>query len=244
MFGLLRFIYDIYVLGISNTFIWCCSTSEYLLPFFKSRIQARKHLDIGVGTGYYLAHSDLGFSSSTTAEGTDVADITLCDLSPDSLRTAAGNLRAAVPGIRVRMVLHDIEKPLPKSTPSSQESAEKNNAEEKHEVQEKFDSISLMYLLHCMPGPPSRKAAIFTHLKYNLNPDNGVLFGATVLNRGVSHNFFGRYLIDVYNRKGIFGNRDDDAEGFLVALRENFEDVRAEIRGRVLMFEARGPVGV
>ena len=107
-------------------------------------------------------------------------------------------------------------------------------------MKEKYDSISLMYLLHCMPGPPSRKFAIFDHLRKNL-ADDGVLFGATILGKGVDHNWGGRWLMNLYNGKGIFGNEDDREGVVLEALKRNFEEVEGQVKGVVLMFEARRP---
>lgn len=202
---LLQGFYDLWVLGISNAFFWRCSTSQHLLPFFKQHVTAR-HLDIGVGTGYYLANTDLPAKAS----------ITLCDLNTDSLAAAKSRLRRP----KIQTLQHDIEKPLPMTS--------------------RFQSISLMYLLHCMPGPSKRKAAIFSHLKDRLEPD-GVLFGSTILGDGVEHNFGGRVLMSFYNRKGIFGNTTDNAQTFLDALQADFEDVDASIEGCVLLFAARVP---
>lgn len=67
---------------------------------------------------------------------------------------------------------------------------------------ERFDSISLFYLLHCLHGPLDARAAIFAHLKHNLTPD-GVLSGATILGDEAGHNGFGRKLMSVYTKKGI-----------------------------------------
>lgn len=53
-----------------------------------------------------------------------------------------------------------------------------------------------------MPSPPSRKAAIFAHLKMHLAEDD-VLFGATVLGKGVEHNCAGRFLTLIY-KKGVY----------------------------------------
>lgn len=122
--------------------------------------------------------------------------------------------------MKTECLLHDIFEPLP--------------------TRKEFGSISLMYLLHCMPGMPEEKAAIFGHLKNNLEK-GGVLFGATVLGKGVEHNWAGRYLMDIYNKKGIFGNLDDGAEVFLAELKRHFEDVDAKMEGVVLLFTARGP---
>jgi hypothetical protein len=50
---LILFLYDFWVLYISNTWAWGCSTKSVLRPFFDKHLK-RRHLDIGVGTGYYL----------------------------------------------------------------------------------------------------------------------------------------------------------------------------------------------
>lgn len=92
-----------------------------------------------------------------------------------------------------------------------------------------------------MPGTPERKAAIFGNLKNNLKED-GTLFGATVLGKGVEHNWAGKVLMNLYNNQGIFGNWDDDAEVFLKELKMHFEDVDAKIEGVVLLFTAKNPL--
>lgn len=45
-------VYDIIVLGISNRFIWKCPTS--LIEAHYNRHLSSNHLDVGVGTGYFL----------------------------------------------------------------------------------------------------------------------------------------------------------------------------------------------
>jgi hypothetical protein len=49
---------------------------------------------------------------------------------------------------------------------------------------EKFNSVSLMYRLHCIPAPPEHKGRVFA----NLRPFIGILFDATIPGRGVQHN--------------------------------------------------------
>lgn len=46
--------YDFWVLKISNTFAWKCSTNNILHPFFLENI-SEKHMDIGVGSGFYVS---------------------------------------------------------------------------------------------------------------------------------------------------------------------------------------------
>lgn len=57
-------LYDWWVLGLSNRFAWECPTKTVLLPFFKEHI-GQRHLDVGVGTGFYLAHAGLGVQHET-----------------------------------------------------------------------------------------------------------------------------------------------------------------------------------
>ena len=199
-------LYDAWVLGISNRYAWRCPTQSVLLPFFRANVRPR-HLDIGVGTGYYLAKTPL--SSQT--------HVTLLDLNPSSLEAA--KRRIARPGTRT--IQHDVMTPL--------------------SGDERFDSISLFYLLHCLPGPLDAKAGIFSHLKHNLQP-GGVLFGATILGDQAGHNAFGRRLMAVYNKKGIFGNRHDTEVGLEGHLREHFRDVTLKREGRVVLFRAAQPI--
>src|SRR5438045_284134 len=44
--------YDWFVLGFSNRFIWKCPTAR-LLGLYRSNVTAN-HLEVGVGTGYFL----------------------------------------------------------------------------------------------------------------------------------------------------------------------------------------------
>lgn len=101
----------------------------------------------------------------------------------------------------------------------------------------RFQSISVMYLLHCLPGPMARKAAAFGYLKAHLEP-GGRLFGATILGRGVSHNALGRKVIDIYESKGIFGIAEDDEAALHGALSNHFAEVSLRVRGRVAIFSA------
>jgi hypothetical protein len=59
---------------------------------------------------------------------------------------------------------------------------------------------------------------------------------------GVRHNRLGRALVDIYNRKGIFSNRDDSAAGLQAALEASFAEVSITVRGVVALFSARHPL--
>jgi hypothetical protein len=215
-------LYDLVVLKISNDYAWRCPTKTTLLPFFTSNL-SQNHLDIGVGTGYYLRQAIA--SGALTKD----SEITLADLNPNTLEAAQSELRAGA-GIEAETILCDIMSPLPLPSPDS--------------PTRKFDSISLFYLLHCMPGPPSLKTSIFRHLKNNLSP-NGVLYGATILGKGdrIRHNFPGSALMWIYNSVGVFGNVDDSEEDIVGALMEHFMDVKTSVVGVALLFRAEGVKG-
>ncbi|KAJ7433720.1 S-adenosyl-L-methionine-dependent methyltransferase [Mycena latifolia] len=219
----LRF-YDRVVLGPCFSYAWRCPTKTQLIPFFKTNTtptssdstHSRRLLDIGVGTGFFLEHAHL----------TSVSSLTLVDLNPNCLEVASARARRAHPRIDCSTVLADF------LTPDGLASRVGEGP---------FDAISVMLLLHCLPGPPSRKAAALVRLKNLLTKESGVLFGATILGKGVTHNLFGRLLMWWLNSKGIFDNREDEVTSFVAPLEEAFDEVKWRIVGKVLLFEAKGP---
>ncbi|HWP01052.1 MAG TPA: class I SAM-dependent methyltransferase [Methylococcus sp.] len=100
---------------------------------------------------------------------------------------------------------------------------------------EKFDSVGMGYLLHCVPGSIHSKAVVFDHLKALMNP-NAVLFGATLLQGGVPRSWLAKRFMELYNWKGIFSNRDDDLDGLKRALMQRFRNVSVEVVGCAALF--------
>ncbi|MGH6736186.1 MAG: methyltransferase [Methyloceanibacter sp.] len=100
-----------------------------------------------------------------------------------------------------------------------------------------FDSVGLTYVLHCLPGRMSEKLKAIDHLR-PVMADGAVLFGATILGRGVTPNAAARTLLDLYNAKGVFNNREDDAEALAQGLNQRFATVEIERQGCVALFRA------
>jgi hypothetical protein len=103
----------------------------------------------------------------------------------------------------------------------------------------RFDSIGANFVLHCLPGGLKWKAATVAS---NLRPylaSGGVVFGSTILGRGVAHNALGRRLMRVYNRKRIFSNLEDDEKGLEQGLASELTDVEIEVVGVVALFAGR-----
>jgi hypothetical protein len=197
--------YDLVVLGFSNRFAWRCRSATMLEQY--ERHVGGRHLDLGVGTGWYL---------DRCRWPVDEPEITLLDLNENSLALAARRLGR----YRPRTVRANALEPLPLGDA-------------------RYESAAANYLLHCLPGPLDSKAAtLAAHLRPHLEP-GGIVFGSTILGRGAPHTRLGRRLLRLYNRKGIFSNLEDDADGLEQGLASALTDVEIQVVGAVALFSAR-----
>lgn len=197
-------VYDFVVLGVSNPILWQCSTQQ-LVEHYSKHVTAN-HLDVGVGTGYFLDRCQ--FPSPTPR-------VALMDLNSNALEFAARRITRYNPETYCRNVLDPIVLDV-----------------------KPFDSVGANYLLHCLPGSIESKAIAFDHLKAVMNP-NGIVFGSTLLQGGVQRNWFAKRLMEVYNKKGIFSNQQDDLEGLQRSLSQRFREVSVEVVGCAALFSGR-----
>ena len=197
-------LYDLAVLQFSNSFVWQCP-SRVLLDFYNQHI-SDKHLDIGVGTGYFL---DKCRFPSTAPK------IALFDLNPHSLAKTARRLRRYNPSCHLGNALQSIDIGM-----------------------SGFDSISLNYLLHCLPGSLASKSVVFENVKPLLS-EGGVIFGSTILGEGLRHNPLARQLLRIYNAEGIFSNLSDRQSDLEAGLKPHFAEYTIHIAGCVALFSAR-----
>jgi len=198
-------VYDTLVLGLNSRLLWRCPKRRGV-EFYNRHVGAR-HLDIGVGSGYFLDRCRFPVPDP---------QITLLDLSAVCLAHVARRLARYSPETRRASVLD--------------ETLDLGEA--------RFDSIALSGVLPCLPATMNQKTAALSRLRPYL-ADNGVLFGSTILGRGVRHNGLARRVIAAYNRRGIFTNLDDDLEGLEQGLAAGFADVDIQIEGSATMFTAR-----
>lgn len=105
---------------------------------------------------------------------------------------------------------------------------------------ERFDSISLFHLLHCLPVPPESKARVFDFLAPHLVPD-GELVGCTILGKGRPVNMLARAIIWISNLAGAMSNKNDEESFFVQGLSRNFGKVDVWFRGPVMLFRGREP---
>ncbi len=197
-------LYDVVVLGVSNHFIWKCPTRRILEHY--NRHVTSNHLDVGIGTGYFLDRCRFPTTSPRIA---------LVDLNADTLDFASKRIARYKPERYRRNVLEPI--PFEGS---------------------RFDSVGINYLLHCIPGSIESKCAALDHLKALMAP-GACIFGSTLLHGGVARSWAAKRLMDVYNRKGVFANRQDDLEGLQRGLARRFSDVSVEVAGCAALFSAR-----
>ena len=83
----------------------------------------------------------------------------------------------------------------------------------------------------------SEKLVAIDHLR-PLIQKGAVMFGATVLGRGIAPKRAARVLLDLYNAEGVFNNREDDLDSLHDGLRQRFDEVEIESEGCVALFRA------
>jgi len=195
--------YDL-VLQIISGSLWGCPAAR-VVRFYDEHVSGN-HLDVGVGTGYFLDHCRFPVHSPR---------LVLMDSNPDPLELTAQRLRRYAPGKFQGNVL----KPIPFGG-------------------EKFDSIGINHVVHCLPGTMRQKGAAFQNLKDLMN-EGAVIFGATVLGQGVRHNLLGAKWLEHFNRKGVLDNLRDSREELEAMLNEHFTTSSIQVIGRTALFAAR-----
>ncbi len=197
------YIYDWIALGLFSSLVWKCPR-RYLLKLYNENVTAN-HLDIGVGTGYFL--DNCRFPSSAPR-------LVLMDLNPNPLEVAGRRLARYNPEIYRRNALE----PFNIDGPG-------------------FDSVSLMNLLHCLPGDIDGKEAVFEHAGAVLNR-GGVLFGSTILGKGEEWSSLARLTLKITNRAGFMTNLEDDIGTLKKGLSRHFRDSSVRMTGCQALFRA------
>lgn len=164
-------VYDLAILGYFSRLAWRCPASR-IVDHYNGHVSAN-HLDVGVGTGYFLDHCRF----PTPPEPPRLA---LMDLSTACLAVASKRVARFDP----ELIEADVLQPI------AYDGA-------------RFDSVGLNYLLHCLPGDISSKAVALDHLIALANPGAWVFgatllqdgvdrnwFARKVMDRNNSHGIF------------------------------------------------------
>lgn len=141
--------------------------------------------------------------------------IGLMDLNPSAIKHTAARIVRYNP----EEYIHNIYEPIDFFSP-------------------KFNSISLNYLLHCLPGNLADKCVVFDHIQSLADP-GAICFGSTLLGDGVSLNWGAKHLMSFYNKSGIFSNSRDNAHNLEKELAKRFDIISFEIVGATALFSGR-----
>jgi len=199
-------IYDLFVLKFSNHLIWKCPLKD-ILTHYNLNI-SNNHLDVGVGTGYFLDNCNFSINYPRIA---------LLDINTNCLKATAKRIKRFNPEI---LPAANILEPL--EIPGSS-----------------FDSIGINYVLHCLAGSIHEKSVVFNHLKKFLNP-GGVIFGSTLLNKGVKISKNAKIAMYIYNNWiKSFHNNDDSLNDFKNAMKNNFYESKIKVIGNAILFSGR-----
>lgn len=107
-----------------------------------------------------------------------------------------------------------------------------------HHKIDKFDSIGINYVMHCVPGNFKEKGVAFTYLRPLLS-ENGVLFGTTVLSDNIHKNVLAKPFMWLMNSLGVFNNRSDNAHDLKECLETNFQVIEFEVVGVTVFFAVK-----
>jgi ubiquinone/menaquinone biosynthesis C-methylase UbiE len=192
--------YDLFVTHLSNRWIWRCDNQKLLKQY--ERFMGENHLDIGVGTGFYLRKCDKSH----------LQQLTLMDLNEHCLSWAKQHIDFS----KIQTIVGDVFK--------------------RHEnLKDTFDSISINYLLHCIPGSKQDKEIAIKSIGTMLKP-GGRLFGATIVSDTSLKTFMSNKLMGYYNRKKIFSNKTDTLQSIKEILDCNLDSLEIYSLGCVALF--------
>lgn len=182
---------------------------KILLDNFNKHM-SKNHLDVGVGSGFFLVKA---------ANIRQCRRVGLLDLNQNALYKASTRVKEK----------HNIDAEL----------YHYNALSETPLTVEKFDSVSLNYLLHCMPGDVDHKLdAVMKQLTPSLNT-NSTIFGSTILGIGVPHSGPAKKLMSVYNEKKIFSNSNDSLSSLESELKKWCKEVEINVHGCVAVFSGK-----
>jgi len=164
-------------------------------------------------------HLDVGVGTGYFLDNAGIDEridhLSLIDLNPECLSRTAERLRR----FRPTRLHQDVRAPFQLGGSS-------------------FTSVSMTYLLHCVPGDMADKGIVFRNVSEVMRP-GATLFGATILGHGAPKSAIGRLLMSTYLRLGIFSNASDDEASLRAAVEQGgFSQIDVWTEGCVGLFVA------
>ncbi len=200
-------VYDLFVIGFSSTWVW--HSPRYLILDFYNTHVSSTHLDIGVGTGYYLDKCTFPVPNPTVA---------LADINPKTLAKTSKRIRRYHPTSYVVNALA----PLQPEIPATFNSVGMNYLW--HCMPGTMDEKGVVFQ-HVKPLLNPGGVVFGT----TILPTGD----------GIAPNMLARTFMQVYNTFHIFNNTHDSQRSLERALRRSFDDVAVHVVGCVAYFVAR-----
>ena len=197
-------LYDLLILRGICRWVWRCPNERILAAY--AHHLSNNHLEVGVGTGYFLDHAEFSKAAPRVA---------LLDLNPHCLARTARRIARYHPEV----YRADVSQPINLKA-------------------NRFDSIALNYVVHCLPGSWPAKGSVFAHLKKFLNP-GGTLFGATLVQDDMLQGTVAARLMRRFNARGTLNNLTDTHARLVESLEQHFVEVRVARVGCVILFSGR-----
>jgi ubiquinone/menaquinone biosynthesis C-methylase UbiE len=204
-------IYDPWLINFENPFVWSCP-SKNILDFYNRHVSS-EHLDVGVGTGYYLDKAH--FPSPTPV-------ISLLDLNPNSLYTTAHRIRRYQPMTYRTNVLEPISFDLPQF-----DSIGVNYL--LHCLPGNLKTKGVVFR-HLTPFLRS-EGVLF----------GSTILGEGMRFNLLGKLFMRVYNSNLIPNSRVLSNQQDRLEDLLDSLQENFGNYTTEVIGNVVFFVARLP---
>ena len=202
-------LYDFLILRLIVPYIWRCPVGNVL----------RMYNELGMIIDISSNHLEIGVGSGFFLDSVIFPSynprLALMDLNPNSLKHTAARVSRYNPELYRANILEPFDTDI-----------------------EKFDSVGLNAVIHCLPGTMESKLVVFDHIKTLLNP-GGVVFGSTILNIGVEQNWLTRKFMKRFNDKRIFTNLEDDLATLKEGSSERFSNTEVNVTGTAALFTAR-----
>lgn len=102
---------------------------------------------------------------------------------------------------------------------------------------QKFNSIALGGILHCIPGTFAEKGGVFDSVQ-SLMLSGGHIFGYTILNREIHKTWLSRFVYCLLYRLKVINASDDSVSQLKTELSKRFNRVNVEVVGCIAFFSA------
>ena len=106
---------------------------------------------------------------------------------------------------------------------------------------DRFDSIALGGILHCIPGDLADKGVVFDSIQPLMHARTKV-FGYTILNQGIAKTLLSRATYFILQKLKVINGLNDSASQLTRELKKRFRNFDVRVIGCVAIFTAHSPL--